>query len=165
MAKGTVKWFSNQKGYGFIATEDGKDVFVETSMMGRKMAIKMAPDQPSTVIVSDKDEMLAKMKDVFDMKAVPDEPVNGELAYVYEVLPKQPQAVDSPGGAPPFTRGKICFAKDTNLPLRWVMFDKSEAPLMTIDYKDYEINPEFEADRFTYTPPTGVAIVDMSAVK
>ncbi|MCG8431383.1 MAG: cold shock domain-containing protein, partial [Candidatus Omnitrophica bacterium] len=28
MAKGKVKWFSNQKGYGFIATEDGKDVFV-----------------------------------------------------------------------------------------------------------------------------------------
>jgi len=28
MAKGTVKWFSNQKGYGFIATEEGKDVFV-----------------------------------------------------------------------------------------------------------------------------------------
>ena len=28
MAKGTVKWFSNQKGYGFIATEGGKDVFV-----------------------------------------------------------------------------------------------------------------------------------------
>lgn len=28
MAKGTVKWFSNQKGYGFIASESGKDVFV-----------------------------------------------------------------------------------------------------------------------------------------
>lgn len=28
MAKGTVKWFSNQKGYGFITSEDGKDVFV-----------------------------------------------------------------------------------------------------------------------------------------
>lgn len=28
MAKGTVKWFSNQKGFGFIATENGKDVFV-----------------------------------------------------------------------------------------------------------------------------------------
>ena len=35
MAKGTVKWFSNQKGYGFIATEDGKDVFVHhTSVKG-----------------------------------------------------------------------------------------------------------------------------------
>ena len=28
MAKGTVKWFSNQKGYGFITPESGEDVFV-----------------------------------------------------------------------------------------------------------------------------------------
>lgn len=28
MAKGTVKWFNNRKGYGFIALENGKDVFV-----------------------------------------------------------------------------------------------------------------------------------------
>ena len=25
--KGTVKWFNNQKGYGFISDESGKDVF------------------------------------------------------------------------------------------------------------------------------------------
>jgi CspA family cold shock protein len=29
--KGKVKWFSNQKGYGFITTEAGKDVFVHHS--------------------------------------------------------------------------------------------------------------------------------------
>lgn len=28
MARGTVKWFSNQKGYGFISTAEGKDIFV-----------------------------------------------------------------------------------------------------------------------------------------
>ena len=28
MATGTVKWFSNQKGYGFITPESGADVFV-----------------------------------------------------------------------------------------------------------------------------------------
>ena len=31
MAKGKVKWFSNQKGYGFITPEEGADVFVHFS--------------------------------------------------------------------------------------------------------------------------------------
>lgn len=29
--KGTVKWFNNQKGYGFISTSEGTDVFVHYS--------------------------------------------------------------------------------------------------------------------------------------
>ncbi|MBN3038686.1 MAG: cold-shock protein [Candidatus Omnitrophica bacterium] len=33
MAKGTVKWFSNQKGYGFITSESGSDVFVHHSVI------------------------------------------------------------------------------------------------------------------------------------
>jgi len=28
VAEGTVKWFSNDKGYGFISQSDGEDVFV-----------------------------------------------------------------------------------------------------------------------------------------
>jgi CspA family cold shock protein len=31
MAEGTVKWFSERKGYGFIEQEDGPDVFVHHS--------------------------------------------------------------------------------------------------------------------------------------
>ncbi len=31
MAKGTVKWFNESKGFGFITREDGSDVFVHYS--------------------------------------------------------------------------------------------------------------------------------------
>ena len=37
--KGKVKWFQDEKGYGFIGAEDGRDVFVHFTavvMSGRK---------------------------------------------------------------------------------------------------------------------------------
>ncbi len=56
MATGTVKWFNTQKGYGFIAPDDGgKDVFVHISAVqrsgmtdlreGQKIAYEMQADR------------------------------------------------------------------------------------------------------------------------
>jgi CspA family cold shock protein len=64
MANGTVKWFNNNKGYGFIAQENGPDVFVHHTGIkssgfkslneGDKVAfdIEQGPKGPSAVNVT-----------------------------------------------------------------------------------------------------------------
>jgi CspA family cold shock protein len=58
MNKGTVKWFNNQKGFGFIQPEaGGKDVFVHISAVeragmstlneGQKVSFDVVADRPT----------------------------------------------------------------------------------------------------------------------
>jgi CspA family cold shock protein len=63
MSNGSVKWFNESKGFGFITSEDGKDVFVHFSSIkadgfktlaeGDKVSfdIEMGPKGPKAVNV------------------------------------------------------------------------------------------------------------------
>jgi cold shock protein len=64
--KGTVKWFNNQKGFGFIAKEEGGDVFVHFSAVvgtGYK-ELKEGDKVEFDIVNSDKGEKAANVKKV-----------------------------------------------------------------------------------------------------
>ncbi|MHC4666104.1 MAG: cold-shock protein [Planctomycetota bacterium] len=46
MSEGTVKWFNQRRGYGFISTPDGRDVFVHYSNIAGEGFKTLAEGEP-----------------------------------------------------------------------------------------------------------------------
>ena len=53
MSHGTVKWFNDSKGYGFITTDEGKDVFVHFSAISGEGFKSLAEGQKVSFAVVD----------------------------------------------------------------------------------------------------------------
>jgi CspA family cold shock protein len=53
MSEGKVKWFNPRKGYGFIATADGRDIFVHYSSISGDGYKTLAEGDPVTFEIVD----------------------------------------------------------------------------------------------------------------
>jgi CspA family cold shock protein len=58
MSDGKVKWFNPRKGYGFIATDDGRDIFVHYSSISGDGYKSLAEGDPVTFDIVEGDKGL-----------------------------------------------------------------------------------------------------------
>ena len=58
MSEGKVKWFNPRKGYGFIASNDGRDIFVHYSNISGDGYKTLAEDDPVSFDVAEGDKGL-----------------------------------------------------------------------------------------------------------
>ena len=56
LVKGTVKWFNDSKGFGFIERSEGKDVFVHYSVINSEGRKTLKDGQEVTMSVVDGDK-------------------------------------------------------------------------------------------------------------
>ena len=93
MSKGTVKWFNNQKGYGFISDEAGNEVFVHFSAL-KMDGFKELKDGDTTMIIVTHEMGFAK--NISDRVIFMDQGVIVEEGAPDEVFdnPKSPRLIE-----------------------------------------------------------------------
>ena len=60
--KGTVKWFNETKGFGFITAENGEEIFVHTSALGEGVSLNENDSVTFDVEKGDKGQKAVNVK-------------------------------------------------------------------------------------------------------
>jgi outer membrane lipoprotein-sorting protein len=100
--------------------------------------------------------MFENLKKNSNLKLLLDEKINGEEAYVIEVVPKQV----NPMGGP--TKIKRYIIKKTAVPAKLEMFGPDGKVMMTITMSDVKIDPKIDPSRFVFKAPEGVQVNDQT---
>ena len=147
-----------------LAVADGTTAYMQMDMMGQKMVMKF-PMPPSSQITPDLGKMLFEnLHKELDVKLLRDEVLDGVAAYAFELTPKpgSDTAAAIPQAGGDFEKLKVHFTKDFTSQVRLTAFNKTGAPQFTLSVKNIDFKPSLSADRFTYKPPDGVKVMDMS---
>ena len=139
---------------------DGENIFIQTTGMGQTNAMKMKSDAKSGIMAGVGESLFKELKEVYNIRLLPEESVDGKTAYVFELdMKDKAEAADMPGG---MGKSKLYISKDTGIQLKVVMHDAEGNPVITTSYKDIKLNVKLAPEHFNYSPPAGVTVMDMS---
>jgi len=131
---------------------DGEYMYSYTESMGVKNATKMkVPPQQETA----GDSFFKTMRPMYDMKVLPDETVDGVACWAVEARNKQKEMANMPM--------KFCISKDHGMMVLMETKDAAGKVTSLTTVKNVKVNPSLAADRFVFTPPAGVTVMDADA--
>ena len=146
MAEGTVKWFSNEKGYGFIERGNGEaDVFVHFSAIAGDGYKSLTEGQRVSSEVVQGDTIKVSMPFSFRTERTPDEPGMQSLYYGPSLM------VTYGPAAPPITWRQMTFYKDYGLDTDMAKAFKDGDTPMHFTTHGFDVAPFHIADAHSLT--------------
>lgn len=115
-------------------------------------------------------EMLESYALAFDLVVKGTDTIDGTKVYLVEGTMKKDldKALDPTGAMNQMgiSMDKAIFAigAEDGLPRKMEIFGADGKPFMTMVMKNVQLNIDVDEDRFRYTPPDGVAVMDMTAL-
>lgn len=135
--------------------------------MGLPQALGAGPFGASNEFAASPKETLEQFRDEFEMEYVGTETVNDTETYVLEgAVPDEMDPEAGHPGMPPvdFDKMRVYLGVEDGFARKTEMYDPDGEVLMSMVMDNVNLNPTVEAGAFDYTPPEGVAVMDLAAM-
>jgi len=163
-------------GMSQLMVMDGKTIWIEQKMnqkpvMAMKMDIaemkELGGQEESPTDETNPFSRLQQLQSAHNVKNLGKTTLNGEEVYILEAIPKEPQPGEKISKSEKMARDmiskmKIYITSEKALLRRIEMYGKDGAVWASQDYSNYNFDIDPDPSLFTYTPPEGVTVTDMT---
>ncbi|HWL95054.1 MAG TPA: sigma-E factor regulatory protein RseB domain-containing protein [Phycisphaerae bacterium] len=140
-----------------IAVHDGEYTWSYSENNGQKSATKQKGDPAAAMNPFDALTSFKESEKMFAIKALPEEKVDGKACWVLEMMPKDESMKQFTG------RTLAYYDKETGISLKIVAHDPQGKVMSTTTMTELKTNPSISPDRFKFTPPAGVEVMEIPA--
>jgi len=126
---------------------DGSFAYTVTEAGGAKSAQKMKLVKPDN-------DPLKDLRNMGELKVLPESSTDGRAAWVIEATPKSDDA----------GQGKtiVHYDKESGQMIKMVAYSPDGKPMTTMTFSDIKVNDKISPDRFVFKAPPGVEVQDLS---
>ena len=133
---------------------DGEFAYTVSEAMGQKMAFKNKIDP---MMVGEPKATLEQFRKTNELNLLPDETLDGKKVFVIEAGSK-----DKTAGAGVPSKVVCYFDQESGIMVKMTMLGADDKPMTTVTYTDIKLDPKIDPDRFKFTAPEGVKVIDQT---